>query len=111
MSTILYLYLGSSLLLVVLSIPMILRKVPPNLLYGFRVRKTLEDREVWYDVNAYAGKWLLATGLGSSLCSVVIYFIPGLSIDKYALACLGAFSVLLAICLWQSFRYLKERAP
>jgi uncharacterized membrane protein len=43
------------ILLILLSIPLVLRRVPPNHLYGFRVPATHRDRSVWYDVNAAAG--------------------------------------------------------
>ena len=42
---------------------MIMGKIPPNGLYGFRVKKTMENPDIWYPVNAYSGKWLLAIGL------------------------------------------------
>lgn len=41
---------------VIISIPLILRKVPRNIVYGFRIRATLEDDFVWYAANAYFGK-------------------------------------------------------
>ena len=62
MITLLVLYLVTGLLLVGLSLPLIYRKVPPNYWYGFRVRATLENEEVWYPANEYAGKrlfWVL----------------------------------------------------
>jgi hypothetical protein len=41
--------------LIVLAIPLIFRKVPPNPLYGFRTSKTLSDAGIWYEANAGAG--------------------------------------------------------
>ncbi len=38
-----------------LSAPLILRKVPPNSIYGFRTRRTLSDIEVWYRANVFSG--------------------------------------------------------
>lgn len=49
-------------LLVVLSIPLILQKVPPNGLYGFRTEKTLSSDAIWYEANARAGVALLVAG-------------------------------------------------
>jgi hypothetical protein len=43
-------FVVSGLLLCVLAIPMILKKVKPNFWYGFRVRKTLENPDIWYAV-------------------------------------------------------------
>src|SRR5512145_222539 len=47
------LFVSTSLLLTILSVPMILRRVKPNPLYGFRTAKTLAkgNEDVWYDAN------------------------------------------------------------
>ena len=108
MQTLLYLYVGTGLFLAVLSIPMILGKIPPNGLYGFRTRQTIENPDIWYPVNTHSGWRLLITGLGSSLGAVILYFIPGPTLDAYALLCLGIFSLLFTIGLVQSIIYLKR---
>ena len=38
------------------SIPMILRWVPQNRFVGFRPPAALRDKSVWYDANALAGR-------------------------------------------------------
>ena len=48
METILVLYVGIGLLLILVAIPLIRKKIKPNHLYGFRVPQTLNDPEVWY---------------------------------------------------------------
>jgi len=55
------------LLLIAVSLPMILGKVPLNRIYGFRDATTLEDPEAWYQANRVAGWFLFAAG-GFSLC-------------------------------------------
>ncbi len=69
--------------------PLILRKIGPNPLYGFRVKKTLEDPAVWYPVNAYAAKRLLVVGLGISVSAALLFFLPGIDLLVYALSCAG----------------------
>ena len=51
------------ILLVLLSIPLVMRWVPPNHFYGFRVPPVFRDRSVWYDVNAAAGWHFIALGV------------------------------------------------
>ena len=108
MTTILYLYLFAGLLLVGLSIPLILKKIKPNALYGFRVQQTLDDPSIWYAVNAYSGKWLLTAGIATIVAAGGFYLIPGISLDAYALACLGVVGTLLVIGFVQSLRYMKK---
>ena len=55
-----------SLLLIAVSLPMILGKVPPNRIYGFRDATTLVDPEAWYQANRIAG-WFLFAGAGFGL--------------------------------------------
>ena len=43
-------------LLFVLAIPLWMRLVPPNVLYGVRTRATMADETRWYDVNAACGR-------------------------------------------------------
>jgi len=38
-----------------ISIPLIIRKVPPNPFYGCRTRKTLSDSKIWYEANHGSG--------------------------------------------------------
>jgi SdpI/YfhL protein family len=108
MVVLMLMFLFSGLLLAALSVPMILGKIPPNGLYGFRLKKTMENPEVWYPVNAYSGKWLLVAGLGQALAASGIYFIPGISIDAYAYAVLGVWLGIFATALIASIRYLDS---
>jgi len=50
---------GCALMFAALSVPLILRRVPRNVVYGFRTRATLEDDAVWYAANAHFGRGLL----------------------------------------------------
>ena len=52
-----------ALLMIGLSLPMAMRKVPPNQLYGFRTEKTLSDTKLWYDANQKAGMNLIAAAI------------------------------------------------
>jgi hypothetical protein len=67
------LFTSSGLLMAAVSVPLILHRIGPNPLYGFRVRKTLEDPAVWYPVSAYAAKRLLAVGLGISISASLLF--------------------------------------
>lgn len=51
------------LLTVGLSVPLILRKVPPNPFYGLRTKATFSSDRVWYAANRIAGIWLAIAGI------------------------------------------------
>jgi hypothetical protein len=47
----------------ILSVPLILNKVPPNSIYGVRTHETLSDATVWYRVNTLFGCCLLVASI------------------------------------------------
>src|SRR5262245_41346625 len=107
MATLMILFTFSGLLLAAISLPLILRKIGPNPLYGFRVKRTLEDPAVWYPVNAYAAKRLLVVGLVICVSAIVLFFVPGVDLLVYALANAGIGLAGLLIAVIQSFLYLR----
>jgi hypothetical protein len=54
---------GIGLLTTAFAIPLVLRKVPMNRIYGVRVPKAFKSEDNWYDINAYGGRLFLAYGL------------------------------------------------
>lgn len=110
LTTLLIVYVASGVLLILLSLPLLWGKVPPNGLYGFRVRATLEDPAIWYAANRYAANRLLWSGEVFVVAAVGLYFIPGISVDVYSFGCLFVFAVPLVIGLIQSLRYVKALA-
>ena len=108
LTLLLLLFAGSGLLLIGVSIPLIQRRIKPNYWYGFRTRRTLSDPAVWYEVNAYAGKRLLVSGVVTALAAIVLYFLPGLTVEGYALGMTVFALGPLTIGIAQSFRYLNR---
>ena len=108
MEILLALYAFSGLLLAGLSVPLILQKIPPNGLYGFRIPSTINNPDLWYKANTYAGRRFLVVGLGTAVGAIILYFTSPPDVDIYALSCLGLF---LAFFLWgiiTSFLYLRS---
>ena len=109
MTMLLYFFTGAGILLAALAIPLILKKVKPNPIYGFRVSQTLNDPDVWYEVNQTCGKCLLISGCSIVAAAVLFVRIPGISIDTYALACLAVFLVTLIPGLYFCWRILPRK--
>lgn len=103
----LILFVVSGLLLIGVAIPLILEKIAPNPLYGFRVRATLDNPDVWYPANKYSGWTLLVAGVLTIVAAVVLYFIPGLGDTEYT----TALTVIMLAALFgsaiASFWYLR----
>ena len=58
-----YVHCGIGLVTALLSVPLVLRKIPMNHAYGIRIRKAFVSESNWYEINAYGGKLLLVFGL------------------------------------------------
>jgi len=52
-----------SIIIFILSIPLILNIIPPQKWIGIRTSKTLSDEEIWYRVNRFAGWALLVSSV------------------------------------------------
>lgn len=65
-----YLHLGVSILVIALSIPLILRKVPMNHVYGVRFTQSYKSDKAWFEINAYGGKMLLIWNLPPLLIGI-----------------------------------------
>lgn len=108
MVLLLILFVSSGVLLTALSVPLIFRKIPPNSWSGFRVRATLENEEVWYPANEYAGKRLFWVGYVTVVAAVALFLLPIPNVGIYASAVGGVVMVGLAAAVAQSFLYLRS---
>lgn len=78
-----YTILGIATLLVVLAIPLALRKVPRNPVYGYRTLAAMASDEVWYAANAYFARTLIMASLCSAFLGWVVDTLRPFSMDAY----------------------------
>jgi uncharacterized membrane protein len=97
------------ILLLVLSIPLTLRWIPQNRLYGFRTAATYRDRSVWDDVNAAAGRQMLALGA----VMVALEFALPAAVRVQALRFVGLVGVpAIVVVNWRRAQRLdRQRRP
>lgn len=63
--------LVACVIIAAVAVPLMLRLIPQNPIYGLRTERTLTQASVWFDVNAYGGRALLiATGIAALLIMV-----------------------------------------
>lgn len=99
-------------LLAALALPLVLRRVPPNPLYGLRVPATFRDESVWYDANAASGRDLLVLAAVIFLTALVL---PATGIGDWGvpiawIMIAGVGAILVAILGWRrANRMLRER--
>ena len=101
---IVYVLLG--LLLVGLSVPLMRGKVKPNPWYGFRIHLTLDNPDLWYPANAWAGRRLLAVGVGMTVGACLSFLIPDVWLPTYFLVIAGLLVAGLILITALGVRYV-----
>ena len=80
---------GSGIVILALAIPLILRRVPPNGIYGIRTRAAFASESDWYRINSVGGRYLAVSSLVILIVGAVGFFLP--------LSMFGAYSITAAI--------------
>jgi uncharacterized membrane protein len=91
-------------LVILLSVPLVLGKVPPNGAYGFRTPKTLSSPLIWYPANRVAGWSLIVAGAVALVLNVGLSLLaPGWD-DGVVAVTVGP----LMLSLIPSYLYLRR---
>jgi uncharacterized membrane protein len=104
------LFLCIGLLMIALAIPLILGRVPPNTWYGFRIRLTLSDPEIWYPANRHGGWLLLIVGLVTIAAALLLPLVPGMRGEAYGLWVSAIMVAGVLVCLVLSVRQARVLA-
>ena len=84
-----------------LGLPLYFGKVPPNRLYGFRTRSTLENPQKWFAVNRVTGGWMVL--VGTAMAGVATWVARlGFSVNRAATIDLLVFAVGIVLMLVHS---------
>ena len=99
----------AGMLLFAVGIPLVLKLVPPNPVYGVRTSKRFSNREVWYAANRSAGINMAIAGIAIAVAALVVpLLMPGYSEEVRVLILaaivISSIVVMLARILWQVFR-------
>lgn len=96
------------LLWILISLPLLFDKIAPNQFYGFRTRKMLSNKEIWYKANKYMAKDFIALGIIEIIYNVfLVVFNP--AILKYEPT--GNMLILMvgvAVIVIRGLLYLKK---
>ena len=94
-------------ILILLSVPLVLRWIPRNRLYGFRTASTLANDSVWYDANALSGRHMAALGL----VMVALEFLLPAAIRTLVLRTVGIVGLgVIVVADWRTAnRWRRER--
>ena len=91
-------------IIAVASLPLLLKVVPPNRFYGFRTRRTLADRELWFRANRFAGGAFFLAAAASAL----VFMLQPQYASGRSLAGLAIFVVPLVVAVAACAVYLHR---
>jgi hypothetical protein len=95
---------ASCVVIAAISVPLILRMVPLNGVYGFRTSLTQSSTDIWYPANAFMGWALLAAAV---ISAGTLAFLP---ITARRWLILATFLLPLLCAVAASFLYLERFA-
>lgn len=64
------------IIFILISIPLVQKKVPMNRLYGFRIPKAFESEEKWYEINRYGGQQFIRWSVMLILIGILYFIFP-----------------------------------
>jgi len=99
--------LGAALLLALLAVPLVLRKVPPNRLYGYRTCATLGDEALWYAANAHFGRGMLVACGAGAVATLGLRQLGGLGAETFVAANTAALVLPLLVAAAATWRFTR----
>lgn len=99
--------LACNALFALVSLPLFLRKVPRNRLYGYRTRATLSSDSVWYDANAYFGRISLIGSFVACVAAIVVTRSLGLDPGTYLVVSVVILAAPVAVATLVTSRYVR----
>jgi SdpI/YhfL family protein len=95
---------------VLLGVPLAQRRIGRNTWYGYRLRTTLRDDDVWYPVNERGGRHLVVLGSSQIVVALIGLFFTGNDDTQRDLLYLGlAITVAgLAYSTWTCYTFARD---
>lgn len=95
-------------LIILVSIPLVLRRVPRNRAYGVRTPATLADDRVWYEANAFGGKALIASSIASAIAIIGFVNVDGVAPQTVLNGSIACMAVPIAIAVIATLVYVRK---
>lgn len=102
------LYIGP--LFIAIAIPLILKKIPPNMYYGVRTEKTCKpgNEEIWYKANKYGGWQFLIAGFIFTFCIVLLFILEEKIPTAVEVILFSTGFVAIFVAVIRSLLYVKK---
>ena len=102
----------TGLLFIGLAIPLVLKQIPPNQLFGWRTHKAFRNEDIWYEINRYSGRDMLLMGVFEIIFNGLMLILRFWNINAvFYLLVPGNLLILIggtAMMMIRGLRYLKK---
>ena len=99
------LLLGFAALFVLLSLPLLFEKIPPNWFYGFRIPRAFESEDNWYRINKYFARRMLQASIFLCVFGVACMFVAQ---PLNGLVAVGLLMICLLLAVIDTLRYASR---
>ncbi len=93
-----------------LSLPLLLRRVPPNRYYGIRLAAAFRSEQHWYEINAFGARRFILFGIVVASMGLALHTYTALPF-WLPIACMVSTLVLLLMTVQAIRRYAAKRFP
>ena len=107
--TIIIIFIFVGALEILMGMPLMYGKIKPNWFYGFRLPKTVSNKEIWYKVNKQTGRDFIISGMIIVIVSLFL-MVFNLNFDVVAIATIQVFILmaLMAIMIVRGLLLIKK---
>ena len=103
--------ISSGILFILMSIPLVAKKIPMNKFYGFRIPKSFTSDENWFKINSYGGRQLIFWSILLITIGILHLFFPVQAHQNEtvnALRAVGPLVVCVAISIVKTIFFSRE---
>lgn len=93
--------------IILISIPLVLGKIPMNQWYGIRFSKSFVSEQNWYMINAYGGKQLIVWSVPLILFGGLTFFLP-IGTDPLWVILVACAPLIVIVPAIMSYNYSKK---
>jgi hypothetical protein len=97
----------AGLVFIGLSIPLVMRKIPMNHFYGFRLKKSFTSDENWYKINHYGGWQLIYWSVPLLVLGVLTMLFP-VPENGLVVTLIGCAPLIVLVPAYLSYQYAKR---
>lgn len=101
--------IACAVLLIVVALPLALRKIPRNGIYGYRTRATMADDEIWFDANAHFGRGLIIASMVGAFAGYLIDHFEPFSPTAYLPVSIFVLAVPSLVAMLATARFIRAQ--